>query len=432
MNYQEEYRSKKVSVAEALSHIPADACITTSLCAQAPSLLLSQLHHAADDGRSFTVYSNMNMRAYPYATDESYADRIRVDSLFMMGGDRPGYKKGLLNYVPGHLHNGPWRWEDNHPTTVFIGAVSPMDSHGFCRFSLCNILEQEFAAKADLVICEVNPNFPKVGGQTEIHIRDIDYLVESSEPIPVLPESSEPSGADLAIGQNIASLVRDGDTIQLGIGKIPDAVAKCLLDKHDLGVHTEMLTNSIVDLTEAGVITNRKKTLMKGKTVATFALGSQRLYDMMHDNPSVWIMPGNYLNNPALIAQNDNMVSINTAIEVDLTGQVFSESVGTMMYSGSGGQSDTAQGAVHSRGGRSIIALHSTAKKGTVSTINAIATPGAIVTLSRNNVDYIVTEYGIAPMRGRTAGERAANLIAAAHPDFREQLRKDVEKYYIR
>ncbi|HWQ62375.1 MAG TPA: acetyl-CoA hydrolase/transferase C-terminal domain-containing protein, partial [Negativicutes bacterium] len=213
-----------------------------------------------------------------------------------------------------------------------------------------------------------------------------------------------------------------GDTVQLGIGGIPNAVAQAFLTKQDLGVHTEMITSSMADLAEAGVITGRRKTLHKGKMIGTFALGTQKLYDFIDGNPAVQLLRGDYVNNPFVIARNDNMVSINTALQVDLTGQICSESIGLKTYSGTGGQNDTAEGAIHARNGRSIIALYSTARDGTISTIQPWLTPGAAVTLSRNNIDYVVTEYGIAPLKARTIRQRVANLIAVAHPDFRREL----------
>lgn len=430
LDYQTMYREKLTSVEEALSHIQDGDAITTSLCANEPAVLLSQLHTVADAGKHIHIYSALNMGNYRYLQDTSYADRIRVDCSFAMGPNRTGHRKGMVHIVPGHLHNVTHRWADTYNPKVFLGCVSSMDEHGFLRFSLCNMHEQEMLRNADLVICEVNPNLPIVGGETEIHISEIDYLVESNMPIPTLPKE-QPSEEEVKIGQFVASLVHDGDTIQLGIGGIPDAVAMSLMDKHDLGIHTEMLTSSMADLVEAGVITNRKKNFLPGKTVAAFILGNQKLYDMVHNNPSVWIMRASFVNNPSVIAKNDNMVSINTAVEVDLTGQVCSETIGSVHFSGSGGQNDTAEGAIHSKGGRSIIALHSTAKNGTISTINAIHTPGAVVTLSRNNIDYIVTEYGVASLRGRSVKDRVNNLIAVAHPDFRDQLRKDAERLLL-
>lgn len=430
MDYQALYDQKKVDVEEALSHIKSGDVLATSLCAMEPVALFDQLHTIAPRVENVRILTALVMGNYPFMQDAAYADKFTIESGFVMGMERKAHRAQQLNVLPGHLHNISARWAETHHPNVFLGCVSQMDEHGFCRFSLSNFHELDLLSKCDLVICQVNPNMPVVGGETEIHISQIDYLVEAYTEIPQLQPGINSEMED-TIGQYVASLVHDGDTIQLGIGGIPDASAKALMEKHDLGIHTEMITNSMADLIEAGVVTNRKKNFFKGKTVGTFALGNARLYRLLHNNPSVCIMRGSFVNDPSVIAHNDNMVSINTAIEVDLSGQVFSETLGTLQYSGSGGQNDTAEGAIHSKGGRSIIALHSTAKKGTVSTINAVATPGAVVTLSRNNVDYIVTEYGIAPMRGRSVRERVDNLIAIAHPDFRAQLRQDAQRLLL-
>ena len=234
-----------------------------------------------------------------------------------------------------------------------------------------------------------------------------------------------------AIGKAAAELVHDGDTIQLGIGGIPDAAALALKDKHDLGVHSEMITNSMVELVKQGVITGRKKNFMPGKIVGTFAYGTQALYDLLEENPGVRMLRGETVNDPRIVAQNDNFVSINACLSVDLTGQVCSESIGSRQYSGSGGQSDMAVGATHSKGGRNIIATASTKHGGTVSTITAQLEPGSIVTLSRNELDYVVTEYGIAPLRGRSVRQKVRNLIAVAHPDFRAELQAQAEKLML-
>jgi len=286
--------------------------------------------------------------------------------------------------------------------------------------------------KADLVIVEVTPDMPVIYGDNEIHISQVDFIVEGNGTLPEIP-ASEPTVVEKAIGAHIAELVHDGDTIQLGIGGIPDAVGQCLLSKHDLGVHTEMITNSIVDLVAAGVVNGRKKSIHRGKIVGTFTLGNRMLYDFLDENPSVMLMPGSYVNHPSVIAQNDNMISINTTLNVDLTGQCASESIGSLQYSGSGGQSDTAIGALHAKNGRNVIAVKSVAhtKQADISAINAQLPMGSVVTLSRNDIDYIVTEYGIAPMRGRSVRERVDNLIAVAHPDYREQLRRDARELLL-
>jgi len=276
----------------------------------------------------------------------------------------------------------------------------------------------------------VNSLVPMVYGDNEIYSSQVEYLNELKRPLPQI-DKMPITDVERKIGEYVASLVRDGDTIQLGIGSIPDAIAEAFKDKRDLGIHTEMITNSMVDLVEWGVVTGRKKTLHRGKIVGTFALGNQRLYDFLNHNPSVLMLPGDYVNDPRVIAQNDNMVAINTAIAVDLTGQVAAESIGYRQYSGTGGQNDMVLGATHSRGGRSIIALRSTAKNDTISKIQTFLPEGSVVSVSRNSVDYVVTEYGIAFLKSQSLRQRALNLINIAHPKFREQLRREAEKLYF-
>lgn len=428
--YKEMYKSKKVTVDEALSKIKSGDEIATSVCAMEPFTILSRLHTIKDRIENVSVWYSLSVGRPEFMMNPEMRESFTVGSWFYMDSMRKAHKHKGVSYQPCHLHNAISRKLGNKVPNVFIGSATPMDKHGYVRSSLSLMCEKDFLEKADLVIMEINPNLPVVGGDTEIHISNIDHVVEVNTPIPELP-SAPISDIDKTIGEYIATLVNDGDTIQLGIGGIPDAAAQAFMGKKDLGVHTEMLTNSIVDLVEAGVITNKKKSLNKGKIVGSFALGSKKLYDYLDNNPSVMMMRASYTNDPFVVAKNDNMVSINSAVQVDLTGQVCSESLGTLHYSGSGGQNDTAEGAIHAKNGRSIIALKSTAKKGTVSTIQPFLTPGSVVTLSRNNIDYIVTEYGIAPMKGRTIRERVNNLIAVAHPDFRQKLRKDAEKYCI-
>ena len=298
------------------------------------------------------------------------------------------------------------------------------------KIPLCLIHERAFLEAADRIILQINPNLPSVFGDTEVHIRDVDMVVEAATPLPYLPQS-QPTETEKIIGEYIASMVQDGDCIQLGIGGIPDAAAQALMGKHDLGVHSEMLTNSMVDLVNAGVITGRKKTYLPGKMVGTFAYGTQELYDMLDNNPSVLMLRGETVNNPQVVAMNDNFASINSCLSVDLTGQICSESIGSRQYSGSGGQADMAVGAVHAKNGRGIIAVASTKRHGTVSSITAQLEPGSVVTLSRNEADYVVTEYGIAPLRGRSVRQRVENLIAVAHPDFRAELRQQAQKLLL-
>jgi len=428
--YQQLYNSKKITVEEALSLIKSGDEIAVGFAGLEPMAILSQLHTIKDRISDVTVWLSLSMGNYQFFNQPEMKNTFTTNSFFLGAGLRQSYSLGTVSLQPSHLHNGFARKIQVKPPNIFIGTVSPMDRHGYCKTSLSALYEKAFIENADMVIMEVNPRLPDVGGDTELPIDEIDYIVEVDRPIPILPDTPI-SENDKIIGEYVASLVNDGDTIQLGIGSIPNAVALAFMNKQDLGIHTEMITSNMADLALAGVVTGKKKTLHKGKIIGTFALGSQKLYDFMDRNPGVQLLRGEYVNNPFVIAQNDNMVSINTGLQVDLTGQVCSESIGLKNWSGSGGQNDTAEGAIHARNGRSIIALNSTAKNGTISTIQPWLTPGAAVTLSRNNIDYIVTEYGIAPMKARTIRERVNNLIAVAHPDFRQELRQAAFKYEI-
>ena len=284
---------------------------------------------------------------------------------------------------------------------------------------------------ADLVILEVNPNAPRTFGDVQVHESEVDYFVKVDYPIPELPDA-EPNEKDLAIGKLIAELINDGDCLQLGIGGIPNAVAASLTGKKDLGIHTEMLTTGMMKLFKAGAVTGAKKQIHTGKMAAAFAMGTRELYDFLDDNPGVAILDGAYVNDPYTIAQNDNQVSINTTLEVDITGQCCSESLGSRQFSGTGGQADTVIGAQNSKNGKSIMALYSTAmvknKDGVreeVSKIVCQLKQGAAVSLSRNDVDYLVTEYGMVALRGTSIAERARRIISIAHPKFRDALKKE-------
>ncbi|HEY3426977.1 MAG TPA: acetyl-CoA hydrolase/transferase C-terminal domain-containing protein, partial [Negativicutes bacterium] len=395
-----------------------------------PVGILSKLHTIKDRVENVSVWYSLGVGKYDFFSNPEMKGHFITNSWFYSSGTREAHKLGTVSYQPGHLHSCVVRKVQVKPANIFIGTVTPMDKHGYVKSSLSTFYEKIAIEHADLVIMEVNTRLPNVGGDTELHIDEIDYIVEVDRPLPILP-SAEITENDKIIAEYVASLVNDGDTIQLGIGGIPNAVASAFMSKNDLGIHTEMITSSMAELAEAGVVTGRKKSLHRGKIIGCFALGTQKLYDFMDGNPSVQLMRGEYVNNPFVIAKNDNMVSINTGIQVDLTGQICSESIGLKTWSGSGGQNDTAEGAIHAKNGRSIIALNSTAKNGTVSTIQPWLTPGAVVTLSRNNIDYIVTEYGIAPMKARTIRQRVDNLIAIAHPDFRKELQDAAAKHQI-
>ena len=427
---QIEYREKLVTLEEALDSLRDGDIIGTSQCANEPTIFLDNIHRLKGTGKKLKMFAPMCFMPHSFMTDPETRDYLDIDITFLMGPTRKGREESIFSYYPGDLHNGAGRWIESNGCTVFIAAATPMDKHGYFMIPLCLIHERAFLEAADRVILQVNPNLPRIYGDTEVHIRDVDMIVEATTPLPILPQSA-PNELEQTIGSYVASLVNDGDTIQLGIGGIPDAAAMALMDKHDLGVHSEMITNSMADLLEAGVISGKKKNYMQGKMVGTFAYGTQKLYDMLDENPSMVMLRGETVNDPQVVSKNDNFVSINACLGVDLTGQVCSESIGSRQYSGSGGQADMAIGASHSKNGRNIIATASTKKGGTVSTISAQLEPGSVVTLGRNQLDYVVTEYGIAPLRGRSIRQRVENLISVAHPDFRAQLREDAKRLML-
>jgi len=298
-----------------------------------------------------------------------------------------------------------------------------MDRNGYMTVSLSNVYERDMVENAQLVIMEVNEKAPRTHGDTQVHISEVDYVIDNTFEIPELPDA-DPDEVEMKIAGHISDLVEDGSTLQIGIGGIPNAVAKLMENKKDLGIHTEMLTESMIHLFEKGAITNRKKTLWPGKFIATFAFGTRRMYSFIEDNSAVFLMRGKYVNDPYVISQNEKMVSINTAITVDLTGQVCSEAIGTRHYSGTGGQLDTHRGAAMAKDGKGIIALRSSAKRGTVSTILPLLPYGSPVTVPRQDIDYVVTEYGVARLKGLNVFQRVEALLAIAHPDFRSDLRK--------
>lgn len=431
MDYQAEYRRKLVTVDDVLDSIQSGCTLTCSQAANDPTAILDRLHELRGRVHDIKMYGPMCCFEHEFMVNPLYRDTFDIDVAFLMADTRRALEANAINYYPSHMHDGGQRWLDvNGDPDVFIAAVSPMDKHGYFTIPLCISHERTFLAAAKKVIVQVNPNLPRTRGDTALHIRDVDMIVEAATPLPYLPKS-QPTQVDQAIGQYVASLVNDGDTIQLGIGGIPDAAAMSLMDKHELGLHTEMLTNSIVDLIDAGVITNRRKTLHKDRCICTFALGTQELYDMVDDNPGVEFYSASYVNDPRVIGQNDNFVSVNSALAVDLTGQICSESIGSRQYSGTGGQNDFGEGAAYSKGGRSIICVKASKKGGTLSSIVGQHAPGSVVTMSRNTVDYVITEFGIASIKGRSVRQRVDNLIAVAHPDFRAELRRQAEELHL-
>lgn len=427
-----DYTSKVITVEDALNLVKSDSHIVTAVAAAEPRAFLSQLHTIADRVTNVTVNNCLPTGLYEVFNNPEYAKAFHFDCWFYSAGLRKAQKNGHISYIPNNLHfMGSKRLSRIKPN-IFVGNGTYPDEHGFLSLSTSNIYEKEAIAAADIVIIEMNKNLPRTFGDVELHINDVDYLIETDYAVAEIPDA-EPNEKDLIIGKYIAEYIQDGDCIQLGIGGIPNAVAKSLYDKKDLGVHTEMLTSEMIKLAKAGVITGKYKQIQKGKMVAAFALGSREMYDYMDNNPSILILNAAYAIDPYTIAQNDNQVSINTTLEVDITGQCCSESLGTTQISGTGGQSDTVIGAQMSKNGRSFIALYSTAmvknpQTGEVEEVSKIVCqlkPGAAISLSRNDIEYLVTEYGVVNLKGTSIRERVELIISIAHPKFRDALRQE-------
>jgi len=423
---REMYRQKLVTAHGAVKLIKSGNNVILPLGCGEPEALVTAMGERGGELKDVKVHQMLPLRKSAYM-DQSLSGSFRHVSWFNSGANRQGVNEGWSDFMPSHFHDIPKLISDYVDVDVFMGTVSPMDDRGYFSFGLSVDYTTTAASRARIVIIEVNPNMPRTRGHSLIHISEVDYIVESSSPIPEL--SLPPvTGEDEIIGAYIAGLIEDGSTIQLGIGGMPNAVARALANKHDLGVHTEMITDGMVDLVEAGVINGREKSLYPGKLIGSFAVGTRRLYDFLNENPMVEMYPVSYVNDPYVIGQNSKMVSINASLEVDLFGQCASESIGPVQYSATGGQSDFARGCLRSPGGQGFITLKSTAKKGTLSKIVPLLKQGSQVSCSRNDVDHIVTEYGVAKLRGKTSRERAQEIIAVAHPDFRPELREAARK----
>lgn len=419
---------KKITASEAVKKVKSGMMIVTGLgCAEGRDFL-SQLHNVADEVSGVTVTNCLPM-SDPDFMKKEYKNSFYVDGWFYSPALRKAHQNGNISFIPNHLHLAGIKRLAHVHTDIYVGACSMPDKHGYVSLSLSNTYEKRVIEEADLVILEINPNMPYTYGDLELHLDEVDYVIESNYFPAELPDT-EPNEKDIAIGNNIASQINDGDCLQLGIGGIPNAVASALKNKKDLGVHTEMLTTGLMKLAKLGVVTNKRKTLHKGKMVCTFAMGSKELYEFIDHNPGVSVLDGAYTNDPHVIGLNDNMVSINTTLEIDLTGQCCSESIGSTQFSGTGGQVDTAVGAQNAKNGRSFIALYSTAmvknpitgEREEISKIVPQLKQGAVVTLSRNDVNYVVTEYGMVNLKGTNVRERVKLLISIAHPKFRNEL----------
>ena len=438
MTYQEKeklYKSKFITLDEALGMIRSGDTIAQAAYGNEPLAMLRNLHKIADRGvHDVCVWMGAPQEEYPFIADPNHNldGVISINSIFFGAPLRNQVKAGStrINYCPTHLHSMSQVMLETRRPTIFWAAVTPMDRYGYVSVSCTQQAELEMLDQCDLVIFEVNPQIPYTCGTVRVPIEKVDYFIDVDYPITEAPiQPATP--VQQKIAHNASSLIKDGDTIQLGIGGLPDAVAMDLMDRHDLGIYTEMIGTAMGKLMECGAVNNSKKNFFRNRTIGAFCWGSRELYDFVDDNPMIEILPTGYVNNPYNIAKNRNMVSLNTALEIDLTGQVCSESLGSWQYSGTGGATDFAYGAYHSKGGKGIIAINATAKNGTISRIVPQLKPGAVVSIQRNIVDYIVTEYGIARLRGKTVHQRVNEMISIAAPEFREDLRKQADKLML-
>jgi len=429
MDWKTDYAGKRVTAAEAMKCVKSgDRVVFAHACGE-PLELVDALVARAGELEGVEINHMVAMGKGEYAKPQ-YADPFYHKSLFVGASTREAVKDGRGDYIPVFFSEIPKLFCEGYlPPDVTLIHVSPPDKHGFCSFGISVDYTKPAAQVSTWVVAQVNPKMPRTHGDSFIHVSEIDHIVESEQDIIELqPPRIGP--VEEAIGRHIAGLIDDGACLQLGIGAIPDAVLAFLHEKNDLGIHSEMFSEGVVDLYNEGVITNRNKAINRDKMAATFLMGTRRLYDFVDDNPAVNMFPVNITNDPYLIGQNDRVVAINSALQVDVMGQVVADTMGATQFTGIGGQVDFVRGAARSRDGKAIIALPSTAKKGAVSRIAAALAPGTAVTTMRADVDYIVTEHGVAHLRGLGLRERAEALIEIAYPAFRDQIREEAAAVY--
>lgn len=430
-SHDEIYKSKLGTLQDALNLIQSGDCICFSTHGSEPKNFFENLHTIADRiTETVEMWSTVHRYKYEVltSTDPKIMSKFHMNSFFCDGWMRESHPREMNTFFPVNLHNYGTELRKTIRPNVFVAQVSEMDQYGYCHMfgDLQHTLENIY--QADKIIFEVNKRAPKVGGETAIPVFYADVIYEVD--LPLFQLADPPMGeAETAVAGYCAEMVKDGDCIQLGFGGIPNAIGASLMDRLDLGIHTEQIGSSMARLMDCGAVTNRRKKLDPGITVGTFIIGDDFLYNFVDGHPRIQLRRGAYTNDPFIIAQQDNMVSINAALQIDLTGQVCAESIGHKQYSGTGGATDFAYGAYHSKGGRAMLAQVSTSVKGTMSRIQPVLQPGSIVSVSRNLTDMVVTEYGVAKLRQRTVKQRVEELIAVAHPDFRAELRKDAAKY---
>jgi acyl-CoA hydrolase len=426
MSVREQYRAKRVAALDALRVVRDGDCIIVPTGVGEPPTLLAALSERRREFYDVKVAQILAMRAFAYI-DPTTAAHVRHVALFYGSATRAGGQAGWVDFIPNCFSEIPGLIERGKMAAdVVFSMASPMDAHGYFSLSLAADYTMAAIAQARAVVLEVNPNVPFAFGNCHVHVSQLTALVESSEPVfevglPKIGPVQE------AIGHYVADMIDDGSTLQIGYGGIPDAVVMQLTHKQDLGIHTEMIGDGILSLVQCGAVTNQRKNHLRGKMVATFALGSRKLYDFIDRNPALEIHPVDFTNDPSVAGLNDKLVAINATLQIDLLGQCGSESLGHVPYSGTGGQSDFVRAANRSRGGKAIIVLPSTARNDTISRIVPALSPGTHVSTSKNDVDYVVTEYGVAQLRGKSATQRSRELIAIAHPMFRAALLQHVD-----
>ncbi len=426
-NVQAQYTQKRMTAADAVAMIHDGETVVVPTGVGEPPALLHALSDRRHSLRDVVVSQILPLRKYGYL-DETTRHNVRHDAYFYGGATRPGGQAGWIDFLPAYFSELPMLIDRGlSPADVVVSMASPMDEHGYFSLSLAPDYTMAAVRRARVILLEVNPNVPFAYGDCHVHISQVSGLVESDEPLfevglPKIGPVQE------AIGKYVADLIDDGSTLQIGYGGIPDAVVMQLQHKRDLGIHTEMIGDGILSLIDSGAVTNRKKTFMPGKTVATFALGSHKLYRHLDRNPALEMHPVDFTNDPYNAARNDKLCAINATLQIDLLGQCGSESLGHLPYSGTGGQVDFVRAANRSNGGKAFIVLPSTAKNDSVSRIAPVLSPGTHVTTSKNDINYVVTEFGVAQLRGKTAKQRAEALIGIAHPDFRGELRDAAKK----
>lgn len=427
MSWEIEYKQKLRSAGEALQCVQSGMRVYIQPGCAEPETLVEALMHRAPEVEDVEIVHMMTMGTAPYAAPDM-AGHFRHNAVFIGGNVRDAINDGRADYTPIYLSEIEELFESGAmPLDVALVQVSPPDGHGFCSFGIGVDTTLTAAKQARYVVAQINDQMPRTNGDSFIQVSEIDAIVESTRPLCAVKQI-QITDMHVAIARNVAGLIDDGSVLQTGIGGIPDAVLPLLMDRKDLGIHSELVADGVIPLIESGVITGARKNFKPRKIIVGFVLGTKKMFDFVDNNPIFEFHPTAYVNDPSLIARNDRMVAINSCLQVDLTGQVCSDSIGNQFYSGIGGQVDFLRGASRSKGGKPIIALSSTAKSGKISRIVPMLSPGAGVVTSRGLVRYVVTEFGVAYLHGKTIRERAKALIEISHPDFREELYKYCEQ----